>query len=98
MAEKKVVLLNLPQRILRKTTLTLPEDQIQFLKICAGATTGGNRSQFLTMIIDTFYDEIIAFARGYALRITEMEKSSQALKATKEAVENLTGKKLVIRK
>lgn len=60
----------LPRRKIRKVTLTLPEDQIEFLDTCAGSV-GQDRSGFLALMIDGFYDEITAFAKGYAARIIE---------------------------
>ena len=72
----------LPKRKIRKVTLTLPEDQIEFLDTCAGSV-GQDRSGFLALTLDGFYDEILAFAKGYAARIieqsaiTEMRKNSK---------------------
>lgn len=60
----------LPRRKIRKVTLTMPEDQIEFLDTCAGSV-GQDRSGFLALMIDGFYDEITAFAKGYAARIIE---------------------------
>ena len=60
----------LPQRKVKKYTLTLPTDLVEFLDTCAGAV-GQDRSGFLTLLIDGFYDEIAAFAKGYAARILE---------------------------
>ena len=61
---------NLPKRPVRKATLTLPEDTIEFLDVCADAV-GLNRSGFLSLVLDGFYDEIMSFAKGYATRIIE---------------------------
>lgn len=60
----------LPRRKIRKVTLTMPEDQIEFLDTCAGSV-GQDRSGFLALMIDGFYDEITSFAKGYAARIIE---------------------------
>jgi len=60
----------LPRRQVKKVTLTLPGDQIEFLDTCAGAV-GQDRSGFLALVIDGFYDEITAFAKGYSTRIIE---------------------------
>ncbi|MBA7669199.1 hypothetical protein ES703_77327 [subsurface metagenome] len=60
----------LPKRKTKKVTLTLATDQIDFLDVCAGAV-GQDRSGFLCLVLDGFYDEITAFAKGYAARILE---------------------------
>lgn len=60
----------LPKRETKKYTLTLPVDQVQFLDTCAQAV-GQDRSGFLALVLDGFYDEITAFAKGYAARILE---------------------------
>lgn len=60
----------LPKRKTKKVTLTLAEDQIKFLDTCAGAV-GQDRSGFLCLVLDGFYDEITSFAKGYAARILE---------------------------
>jgi hypothetical protein len=62
--------LHLPKRETQKVMLTLAVDQIEFLDTCAKAV-GQSRSGFLSLMIDGFYEEIIAFARGYATRIIE---------------------------
>lgn len=61
----------LPNREKEKITLTLPIDLVQYLDLCAQAT-GHNRSGFLTIVLDLFYDEIASFAKGYSLRIKEL--------------------------
>jgi len=61
---------HLPQRKTQKVMLTLATDQIEFLDTCAKAV-GQGRSGFLSLVIDGFYEEIIAFARGYASRIID---------------------------
>lgn len=58
----------LPKRPLRRTTVNLPVDQLEFLDECAKAV-GQDRSGFLTIFIDGFYDEIAAFAKGYIARV-----------------------------
>ncbi len=68
---------HLPNRQKLKTTLTLPVDLIDFLDICARAT-GHNRSGFLSIILDMFYEEIVSFAKGYSLRIKELREYIQA--------------------
>jgi hypothetical protein len=40
------------------------------LDTCAGSV-GQDRSGFLALMIDGFYDEITSFAKGYAARIIE---------------------------
>ena len=60
----------LPKRESKKITLSLPVDSIEFLDACAGAV-GQDRSGFLCLVLDGFYDEILAFAKGYATRIIE---------------------------
>jgi len=77
--------LTLPKRKVKKTTLTLPIDQIEFLDACAGAV-GQDRSSFLSLVLDGFYDEILSFAKGYATRIIEQvaitEQKALKTKAT----------------
>lgn len=68
--------LHLPRRPLRRTTITLPVDQLGFLDQCAKAV-GQDRGGFLTLVIDGFYDEIAAFAKGYVARIIEQVKQTE---------------------
>lgn len=68
MLMQKARRIHLPKRPLRRTTITLPVDQLEFLDQCAKAV-GQDRSSFLTILIDGFYDEIAAFAKGYVARI-----------------------------
>ncbi|GAI71796.1 unnamed protein product [marine sediment metagenome] len=63
-------------------TLTLATDQIEFLDTCAGAV-GQDRSGFLCLVLDGFYDEITAFAKGYVARILE-QMTLTALKNKKK--------------
>lgn len=63
----------LPKRKQKKVTLTLPLDLIEFLDSCAGSV-GQDRSGFLALLLDGFYDEIASFAKGYAMRIMEQAK------------------------
>ena len=72
----------LPRRKIRKVTLTMPEDQIEFLDTCAGSV-GQDRSGFLALMIDGFYDEITAFAKGYATRIIEQSAITEMRKNTR---------------
>lgn len=72
----------LPRRKVKKVTLTLPEDQIAFLDTCAGSV-GQDRSGFLALMLDGFYDEIIAFAKGYATRIIEQAAITEMRKNKK---------------
>lgn len=60
----------MPKRPIKKFLFTLPVDLVQFLDSCAGAV-GQDRSGFLTIILDGFYDEIASFAKGYGTRIRE---------------------------
>jgi len=84
-----------PKRKMRKVTLTLPVDLIEMLDECAGAT-GRDRSDFLTTVLDGFYDEVISFTRGI---VTQIQVQAQALaqspgaveERTKKGVETLTG-------
>ena len=76
--------IRLPKRILRRTTITLPVDQLEFLDECAKAV-GQDRGGFLTLMIDGFYDEIAAFAKGYVGRVLEQAKKME---------ENRTAEKL----
>ena len=50
--------------------MTLPEDTIELLDVCSDAI-GINRSNFLSLVLDGFYDEIISFTRGYATKLFE---------------------------
>ena len=68
--------LHLPKRLLRRTTITLPVDQLEFLDECAKAV-GQDRGGFLTLVIDGFYDEIAAFAKGYVGRVLEQAKKME---------------------
>jgi len=68
--------LHLPKRVLRRTTITLPVDQLEFLDECAKAV-GQDRGGFLTLVIDGFYDEIAAFAKGYVGRVLEQAKKME---------------------
>jgi len=70
---QRVRRVHLPRRPLRRTTITLPVDQLEFLDQCAKAV-GQDRGGFLTLMIDGFYDEIAAFAKGYVARIIEQVK------------------------
>lgn len=69
----------LPKRVVKKTTVTLPLDQLDFLDTCSDAV-GHSRSSFLTLVLDGFYDEIIAFAKGYATRIIEQAAITEEMK------------------
>jgi hypothetical protein len=80
--------IQLPRRILRRTTITLPEDQLDFLDQCAKAV-GQDRGGFLTLVIDGFYDEIAAFAKGYVGRVLEQAKKVEEGKNNAERVENV---------
>ena len=80
----------LRKRTTRKTTLTLPEDLIGLLDVCAEAT-GQNRSDFLSLVLDIFFDDIVSFARGYSLRIRQFAEIEEAQKA-KERVKNVAEK------
>jgi hypothetical protein len=75
--------LTLPKRHVKKVTLTLPEDEIEFLDACAGAV-GQDRSGFLALVLDGFYDEITAFAKGYATRILEQAAITEQRKNRKK--------------
>lgn len=66
----------MPRRKTRKVTLTLPEDLIEFLDQCGGGV-GQDRSGFLALVLDGFYDEIASFAKGYAMRIVEQAKMTE---------------------
>jgi len=68
---------HLPKRETKKVTLTLPTDTIELLDVCSGAM-GINRSNFLSLLIDGFYDEIISFAKGYAIKLFEEEKEEES--------------------
>ena len=74
--------IRLPKRLLRRTTITLPVDQLEFLDEC-GKAVGQDRGGFLTLMIDGFYDEIAAFAKGYVARIIEQVKQKETNNAKK---------------
>jgi len=68
----------LPKREVKKWTFTLPTDIVEFLDECAEAI-GQDRSGFLAIIIDAFYDEIASFAKGYGYKIVEQREKVQKL-------------------
>lgn len=68
--ERRVRRIHLPKRPTRKTTITLPVDLLEFLDECA-AGVGIDRSNFLSLTLDSFYDEIASFVKGYASRIRD---------------------------
>ena len=69
--------IHLPKRETKKVTLTLPADTIELLDVCSDAI-GIDRSNFLSLVIDGFYDEIISFAKGYATKLFEEEKKEES--------------------
>jgi len=69
--EHRAKRIGLPKREVHKHLFTLPDDLVVFLDDCANAT-GQDRSGFLTLVLDGFYDEIASFAKGYAARIVEL--------------------------
>jgi len=75
--------IRLPKRILRRTTITLPVDQLEFLDECAKAV-GQDRGGFVTLVIDGFYDEIAAFAKGYVGRVLEQAKKMEENKSAEK--------------
>lgn len=76
--EHRAQRIHLPKRPVKKWTFTLPTDLVMFLDECADAT-GQDRSGFLTIILDGFYDEIASFAKGYTARITDQIQNLQKL-------------------
>jgi hypothetical protein len=83
--------ISLPRRILKRTTITLPVDQLEFLDQCAKAV-GQDRSGFMTLVIDGFYDEIAAFAKGYVGRVLEQAKKVEENNGAKK-LENVQAPK-----
>jgi hypothetical protein len=79
--------LSLPRRILKRTTITLPVDQLELLDECAKAV-GQDRGGFMTLFIDGFWDEIAAFAKGYVGRVLEQAKKAE-VNHSAEGVENV---------
>ena len=68
--------IHLPKRGTKKVTLTLPVDTVELLDVCSDAI-GINRSNFLSLVLDGFYDEIISFTRGYATKLFEGEEEGK---------------------
>lgn len=60
----------------------MPDDAIEFLDTCAGAV-GQDRSGFLALVIDGFYDEITSFAKGYSTRIIEQAAITEQRRSKK---------------
>lgn len=79
--------ITLPRRVLKRTTITLPVDQLEFLDDCAKAV-GQDRGGFLTLVVDGFYDEIAAFAKGYVGRVLEQAKKAE-VNGLAKTVENV---------
>ena len=74
--EHRAQRIRLPKREVKKWTFTLPTDLVMFLDECAAAT-GQDRSGFLTITLDGFYDEIASFAKGYSARIADQIQNLQ---------------------
>ena len=83
--------ITLPRRVLKRTTITLPVDQLEFLDDCAKAV-GQDRGGFLTLVVDGFYDEIAAFAKGYVGRVLEQAKKAE-VNGLAKTVENVPATK-----
>jgi hypothetical protein len=79
--------ITLPKRVLKRTTVTLPVDRIEFLDECAKAV-GQDRSGFLSIVLDGFEDEIAAFAKSYVWHITRQAKKARE-NNNEKAVENV---------
>jgi hypothetical protein len=71
------------RRLRRRTTITLPTDRLEFLDNCAELTRK-DRSEFLTLLIDEFNDEIVSFAKnGYVTWICKLAKQKEINHAEK---------------
>ena len=68
-----------PKRPVRKTLISIPEDQIMMIDECAKAM-GMSRSAFLQVYFDTYAEQVISFTEGWLAGIGHYYKKMMAEK------------------
>lgn len=64
---------------MKRTTITLPVDQLEFFNMCAKAV-GQDRGGFVTLMVDFFYDDIVRFAEDYVSKVKQDKVLTDAKK------------------
>jgi len=70
-------------RKIRKITLRLPEDQVEFLDACA-RIMGISRNYLLVLLIDVFSSDILNFVRGWVRAEAALYRLKHELEAEEE--------------